>query len=127
MPTLMVVAVIPTSLAGAAGPAEEAWPDAAADAADDAAADDAGPDAVLLAELQPAASRTAAASPAASPARRVRAGIRLPPGLSLLDLTSVAPSKAPLPTEVSAAEDLCWPRQECKRLHSGMVCYIFVP
>jgi len=84
MPTLMVVAVIPTSLAGAAGPVEEAWPDAAADAVDDDAAADA--DEELLAELHPAASA----------ARRIRAGNRLPPGLSLLDLIPVSPSKAPL-------------------------------
>jgi hypothetical protein len=94
MPTLMVVAVIPISLALAAGPVDEAWPDADAgadadaDAVDDAAADD---DEELLVELHPAASRTAAVSPAASAARRIRAWIRLPPGLSFLDLTSVAP------------------------------------
>ena len=75
MPTLMVVAVIPTSLAGTVpvGAADdEAEADVAAGADDEAGADDAaGALLVLLAELQPAASRTAAVT-AISPARRAR-------------------------------------------------------
>src|SRR5580700_3607289 len=77
-PTLMVVAVIPTSLAGAALPsgAAEVVPLADVPAAADVAA--AGADEELPAELQPAASRAAAASTATSPARRTRTRKRRP-------------------------------------------------
>src|SRR5580704_15937852 len=76
-PTLMVVAVIPTSLAGAALPsgAAEVVPLADVPAADVVAA---GADEELPAELQPTASRAAAASTATSPARRTRTRKRRP-------------------------------------------------
>jgi hypothetical protein len=96
MPILMVVAVIPMSLAGAAEP------DGAADAdpdADDAVA--AGALLLLLLlleELHPAASRTAATSAATTPPRRARLRICRPaplrPGPSLLGLTSVPSTTA---------------------------------
>src|SRR5579862_5389554 len=74
-PTLMVVAVIPTSLAGTVpvGAADDAaGADAETGADDEAGADDAaGALLVLLAELQPAASRAAAVT-AISPARLAR-------------------------------------------------------
>ena len=98
-PTLMVVAVSPTSLPGAV-PAGEADGEVAADdagAADDdvAAADDevagAGAEVVLLEERHPAASRTAAATAAVSAAIRALLGVLRPvpprPGSTLLGLT----------------------------------------
>jgi hypothetical protein len=99
-PILMVVAVIPTSLAGAALPSGAAEVVPLADVPADADVAAAGADEELPAELHPAASRTAAASTATSPARRMRTGKRrpgrLPPGPSLFDLTAV-PSTTPLP------------------------------
>jgi hypothetical protein len=115
MPTLMVVAVIPTSLAGTVFPLVEAAgleagalePAAAGalEAADDVAAADEPALPALLAELQPAATR-AAARTAITPSRRARAGSgrprRLPPGLSLLAVTLV-PSMTSLPVSVDPA------------------------
>jgi len=98
MPILMVVGVIPMSLAGAAEP------DGAADAdpdADDAVA--AGALLLLLLlllleELHPAASRTAATSAAITPPKRARLRIGRPAplrrGPSLLGLTSVPSTTA---------------------------------
>jgi hypothetical protein len=108
MPTLMVVAVIPMSLAGTVAPAEadgdvEAGADVPVDA--DAAAEAevvAGELAVLDEELHPAASRTAATAAAATPAKRMRLVIRGPaprPGPSLVGLIAV-PSTTSLPCEV---------------------------
>jgi hypothetical protein len=110
MPTLMVVAVSPMSVPGAAEPAGVAAvvPAAAvADAAEPEAAvlDDAPVDELL--ELQPAASR-AAASAAVTPRRRARAGSRrlallpAPPGLSLLAVTLVSFTTS-LPVSVPAS------------------------
>jgi hypothetical protein len=92
MATRMVVAVIPTSLAGAAEPDGAA--DADPDAAELAVLPDADPVDELL-ELQPAASRTAA-SAAITVRKRARAGngrLARPPaplGLSLLPVTLVS-------------------------------------
>jgi hypothetical protein len=89
MPILMVVGVIPMSLAG------EAEPDGAADADPDDA--EAAGDALLLLlllleELHPAASRTAATSAVITPPKRARLRIGRPAplrrGPSLLGLTS---------------------------------------
>ena len=107
-PTLMVVAVSPTSLPGAV-PAGEADGEAAAD--DGAAADDevAAAGELLLPlpeELHPAASRTAASSAVTSPARWVRLRTFRPapprPGPSLLGLTPV-PSTTSLPVRFDPA------------------------
>ena len=92
MPTLMVVAVSPTSVPGAAEP------DAAADADDAVAAGALLLLLLLLEELHPAASRTAATSAATTPPRRARLRICRPaplrPGPSLLGLTSVPSTTA---------------------------------
>ena len=116
MPTLMVVAVIPTSEAGTvpvgAAAAEVDEDDGACEAAPDVAA---GADAllVLLDELQPAASRTAARAVPATAAKRVRLGMRRPlprPGDSLLGLIAV-PSTTSLPVRFGPAAPLRpWPR-----------------
>ncbi len=100
MPILMVVAVSPTSVPGAAEVGREAavlpQPAAVADAADVEAAGLAADPVDELLELQPAASRTAA-SAAVTPSRRARAGTRrfarakAPPGLSLFAVTLVCP------------------------------------
>jgi len=103
MPILMVVAVSPTSLPGAADPAAEAaWvPDAEAAAVGEVAADE-----LLLAELHPPASRTAAARTVISPAKRVLPRVFRPvpprPGPSLLGLTP-APSTTSLPVSFDPA------------------------
>ena len=99
MPTLMVVAVMPMSLAGtvAAGEADgdvEAGADVPVDA--DAAAEAevvAGELVVLEEELHPAASRTAATAAAATPAKRmrIRRPVPLRPGPSLKGLIPVPP------------------------------------
>jgi hypothetical protein len=87
-PTLMVVAVSPTSLPAAAGPAGEAGAldaDPAAAELEAAALPAVDPVDELL-ELQPAASRMAAASAPIAPRRRTRARTgraRRVPGLSL--------------------------------------------
>jgi pyruvate/2-oxoglutarate dehydrogenase complex dihydrolipoamide acyltransferase (E2) component len=103
MPTLMVVAVIPMSLAGTVPVGEaDAELDADAEALDDADAEadaeaeaEAGELLVLEEELHPAASRTAATAATATPAKRARLGIRRPepprPGLSLIRLIPVPP------------------------------------
>jgi hypothetical protein len=92
MATRMVLAVIPTSLAGAAEP------DGAAAADPDAADAVATADALLLLllleeELHPAASRIAATSVTITPTKRARLRICRPvplrPGPPLLGLTSV--------------------------------------
>jgi hypothetical protein len=96
MPTLMVVAVSPMSVPGAADPAGEGAvvPDAAAAEAD-AVLPDADPDDELPAELQPAASRTAA-SAAITASSRARAGngrlarLAAPARRSLLAVTVVS-------------------------------------
>jgi hypothetical protein len=109
MPTLMVVAVSPTSLPGAV-PAGEADAEVAADdevAADgEVAADDevaGADDEVVLLELHPAASRTAAAMAAVSPAILVLLRVFRPvpprPGFSLLGVTLV-PSTTSLPVSL---------------------------
>jgi hypothetical protein len=91
-PTLIAVAVSPTSVPGAAEPAGEAAAvPVAADAELGAVVPAAGPVDELL-ELQPAASRTAA-SAAITPSRRARAGngsLARPPALSLLAVTLVS-------------------------------------
>ena len=98
MPILIVVAVSPMSVPGAAEPAGEAAVLPAA-----AVAEAAGLEAVVpaadpvdeLLELQPAASRTAARA-AITPSRRARAGngrracLPASPGLSLLAVTLVS-------------------------------------
>jgi hypothetical protein len=101
MATWMVLAVMPTSLAGAAGPAgAPAAADAGPDAAELAVLPDADPVDELL-EVQPAATRTAA-SAAITARRRARAGngrpARLPAplGLSLLPVTLVSSTTSSL-------------------------------
>jgi hypothetical protein len=98
-PILIVVAVMPMSPAGAAGPDGEAACPPGAEAVADAAAPGELPP-LLLAELHPTASRTAAASAVISPAERGRLRIRGPAplraGPSLLGLTPV-PSTTSLP------------------------------
>ena len=115
IPTLMVVAVIPTSEAGtvpvgaAAGEVDEV--DGAIVLDDvEAGAEEAGADELVLLELlHPAASRTAAASATTIPATRVRLGVRrsVPPrpGDSLLGLIAV-PSTTSLPVRFGPATPL---------------------
>jgi hypothetical protein len=100
-PTLMVLAVIPMSLAGtvvAVEPDAEADGDIDADVpvdADAAAeAEVAGGELVVLEEeLHPAASRTAATAAVATPAKRMRIRRPVPPrpGPSLIGLIPVPP------------------------------------
>jgi hypothetical protein len=110
MPILMVVAVSPMSLPGAAEPAGEAAVVPAAAVADAAELELAVPAADPvdeLLELQPAASRTAA-SAVITPSRRVRTGngrvtrLPAPPGLSLLAVTLVSFTTS-LPVRVPAS------------------------
>ena len=118
IPTLMVVAVIPTSEAGTvpvgadAGELDEEA-GAVVAAAVEAGAEEAGADELVLEVLHPAASRTAAASAVTIPATRVRLGVRLGvrrsvpprPGDSLLGLIAM-PSTTSLPVRFGPATPL---------------------
>ena len=114
IPTLMVVAVIPTSEAGTVpvgavdGEVDDEEAGAVADV--EAGAEEAGADELVLLEvLHPAAIRTAAVSAIARPATRLRLGVRrsVPPrpGDSLLGLIAV-PSTTSLPVRFGPATPL---------------------
>ena len=127
MPILMVVAVSPMSVPGAAEVAADAdvLPAAAVDGAAEleAVAPAADPVDELL-ELQPAASMTAA-SAAVTPSRRARAGNErlarwpAPPGLSLLAVTLVS-LRDVIAVELARERSLIAPRR-------GLVTVLYVP